>query len=146
MNDKPVVEDAKPFDPASAGWDMVEPLGFGELIGPLWQRGEGPSLRFGFVVTAKHLNFNNILHGGMLATLADQSMGMTAQRATGIKPHVTIELNIHFIGTVRLGEFVEAHCEVVRAARSIIFMQAKLVAGTRIVGSATGIWKNTGRP
>ena len=146
MNDKPRPDVEKPFDPAGAGWDMVEPLGFGELIGPLWQRSDGTVSRFGFVVTAKHLNFNNILHGGMLATLADQSMGMTAQRATGIKPHVTIELNIQFIGTVRLGEFVEAHCEVVRAARSIVFMQAKLVAGTRIVASATGIWKIIGRP
>jgi hypothetical protein len=35
---------------------------------------------------------------------------------------------------------------VVRAARSIVFMQAKLVAGTRIVASATGIWKIIGRP
>jgi uncharacterized protein (TIGR00369 family) len=146
MNDKPVLDDTKPFDPASAGWDMVEPLGFGDLIGPLWQRTDGAISRFGFVVAAKHLNFNNILHGGMLATLADQSMGMTAQRATGIRAHVTIELNIQFIGTVRLGEFVESHCELVRAGRSIVFMQTKLVAGARIVASATGIWKIVGRP
>ncbi len=60
----------------------------------------------------------------MLSTLADQAMGMTAQRATGGKRHATIELNVQFVGAVRLGEFVEAHCEVVRLTRSIIFMRS----------------------
>jgi uncharacterized protein (TIGR00369 family) len=97
--------------------------------------------RFGFLVEAKHLNFADIVHGGMLGTLADQAMGMTALGATGNKPHATIELNIQFVGAVRLNEFVEAHCEIVRVTRAIIFMQCKLVVGTRVVANATGIWK-----
>ena len=74
---------------------------------------------------ASILNFAEIVHGGMLATLADQAMGMTALRASGNKPHATIELNMQFIDAVRLNEFVEAHCEVVRLTRAIIFMQCK---------------------
>ena len=84
------------------------------------------------------------MHGGMLTTLADQAMGMTALRASGNKPHATIELNMQFIGAVRIGEFVEAHCEVVRLTRAIIFMQCKLVVGTRVVANATGVWKIRG--
>jgi uncharacterized protein (TIGR00369 family) len=129
------------FDPASSGWKPVKPIGFGELIGPIWRLGEA---RFGFVVEAKHLNFVDIVHGGMLVTLADQAMGMTAHRATGGKPHATIELNVQFVGAVRLNEFVEAHCEVVRVTRAIIFMQCKLVVGMRPVANATGIWKIRG--
>ena len=93
---------------------------------------------------AKHLNFTDIVHGGMLTTLADQAMGMTALRASGNKPHATIELNMQFIGAVRLNEFVEAHCEVVRITRAIIFKQCRLVVGTRPVANATGIWKIRG--
>jgi uncharacterized protein (TIGR00369 family) len=141
MNDQAGASDAEVFDPARAGWIMVKPIGFGELVGPLWWRGDG---HFGFVVVQKHLNFVDIVHGGMLTTLADQAMGMTAQRATGGKPHATIELNIQFVGAVRLNEFVEAHCEVVRVTRAIIFMQSKLVVGARIVATVTGIWKIRG--
>jgi len=141
MNDKPAVNDGPAFDPVGAGWEMVKPIGFGELIGPLWRQGDG---RFGFVVAKKHLNFADIVHGGMLATFADQAMGMTAQRATGRKPHATIELNIQFIGAVRLGDFVEAQCEVVRVTRAIVFMQAKLVVCARIVATTGGIWKIRG--
>ncbi|HEX4409315.1 MAG TPA: PaaI family thioesterase [Xanthobacteraceae bacterium] len=128
----------KPFDPAAAGWTLIENTGFGDRAGPLWHKGDA---LYGFLAEQKHLNFNNVVHGGMMTTLADQAMGMTAMRANGHKPHATIELNIQFIGAVRLGEFAEAHCEVVRATRSIIFMRATTLVGTRVVGTATGIWK-----
>jgi uncharacterized protein (TIGR00369 family) len=141
MNDKPTATEAAAFDPARAGWKIVKPIGFGELAGPIWRNGDA---RFGFLVEGKHLNFADIEHGGMLATLADQAMGMTALRASGNKPHATIELNMQFIGAVRLNEFVEVHCEVVRLTRAIIFMQCKLVVGTRPVANATGIWKIRG--
>ena len=140
MNDKPAAE-GMTFDPARAGWKIVKQTGFGEHVGPIWRNGDA---RFGFLVEAKHLNFADIVHGGMLVTLADQAMGMTALRATGNKPHATIELNMQFVGAVRLGEFVEAYCEIVRITRAIIFMQCKLVVGTRAVGNATGIWKIRG--
>jgi uncharacterized protein (TIGR00369 family) len=138
MNDRAGAVDAGVFDPARAGWTMVKPIGFGELVGPLWRRGDAV---FGFIAAEKHRNHIGIVHGGMLSTFADQSMGMTAQRATGGKPHATIELNIHFVGAVRHKEFVEAHCEVVRLTRAIIFMQCKLMVGARAVANATGIWK-----
>ena len=103
MNDKPTATEAAVFDPASAGWKIVKPIGFGELVGPIWRNGDA---QFGFLVEPKHLNFADIVHGGMLTTLADQAMGMTALRASGNKPHATIELNIQFVGAVRLNEFV----------------------------------------
>ena len=86
------------FDPAAAGWERVQAHNFGELVGPIWRRGDP---LFGFIATEKHGNHINIVHGGMLATFADQSMGMTAMRATGDKPHATIELNMQYIGAVQ---------------------------------------------
>ena len=41
----------------------------------------------------------------------------------------------------KIGEFVEARCQVVRRTRSIIFMSADLVVGARVVANAKGIWK-----
>jgi uncharacterized protein (TIGR00369 family) len=141
MNDNPTASETAVFDPARAGWKIVKPIGFGELVGTIWRNGDA---RFGFLVEAKHLNFADIVHGGMLITLADQAMGVTALRATGNKPHATIELNMQFVSAVRLNEFVEAHCEIVRLTRAITFMQCKLVVGTRVVANATGIWKIRG--
>jgi uncharacterized protein (TIGR00369 family) len=136
MNDK--VTTTATFDPAAAGWERVKAHNFGELVGPIWRRSDP---HFGFVAAEKHGNHINIVHGGMLATFADQAMGMTAQRATGNKPHATIELNMQYIGAVQIGDFVEAHCEIVRITRSIIFMRGTLMVGDRVVASASGVWK-----
>ncbi len=97
-----------------------------------------------FVAAEKHLNHIGIVHGGMLMTFADQAMGMTGRRATGEKPHATIELNIQFVGAVQLGDFVEAHCDVVRKTRSVLFIESKMYVGERMVATASGIWKILG--
>ncbi len=142
MNDKPATSAAASFDPAARGWQaIVNHTAFGDLVGPIWRIEENGKPRFGFVVAPKHLNRAGNLHGGMLMTLADQSMAMTARQVTGARRHATIELNTQFVGGVRLGEFVEAHPEVVRATRSVVFMQVRMFVGERIVLSANGIWK-----
>ena len=142
MNDKPAVRQTGTFDPAAHGWEEISKLtAFGDLVGPIWRRADGDRLRFGFVVAPKHLNRAGNLHGGMLMTVADQSMAMTARVATGGKRHATIELNIQFVGGVKLGEFVESYPEVVRTTRSLVFMQAKMLVGARTVVTTNGIWK-----
>jgi uncharacterized protein (TIGR00369 family) len=140
MSDTAAKEKAA-FDPATHGWERVEGHNFGELVGPIWRRGDG---LFGFVAGEKHRNHIGRVHGGMLMTFADQAMGMTGRRATGEKPHATIELNMKFIGAVELGDFVEAHCEVVRKTRFILFVESRLKVGERIVATGSGIWKILG--
>jgi uncharacterized protein (TIGR00369 family) len=142
MNDRPQTAVVEPFDLAAHGWEaIVNHTAFGDLVGPIWRREDGGHLRFGFIVAPKHLNRAGNLHGGMLMTVADQAMAMTARAATGGKPHATIELNIQFIGAVRFGEFVEVRPEVARATRSVVFMQAKMFVGARLVVTTNGIWK-----
>jgi uncharacterized protein (TIGR00369 family) len=142
MNDKSASDATASFDPAAHGWGaIVNHTAFGDLVGPIWKTEENGQPRFGFIVAPKHLNRAGNLHGGMLMTLADQSMAMTARAVTGARRHATIELNTQFVGGVRLGEFVEAHPEVVRATRSVVFMAVRMFVGDRIVLSANGIWK-----
>ena len=38
MNDKPTMDDAKAFDPAAHGWEIVNNTPFGDLVGPIWKR------------------------------------------------------------------------------------------------------------
>jgi acyl-coenzyme A thioesterase PaaI-like protein len=139
MNDKPVATEA--FDPAANGWDRVRGHNFGELVGPIWRRGDA---LFGFLAADKHRNHRGIVHGGMLTTFADQAMGMTGRRATGDKPHATIQIAMQFIGAVKVGDFVEAHCEIVRKTRSLLFIESKLKVGADIAATASGVWKILG--
>jgi uncharacterized protein (TIGR00369 family) len=142
MNDRAVKKTVETFDPRAHGWEEIaNHTAFGDLVGPIWRTEQDGKPRFGFVVAPKHLNRAGNLHGGMLMTLADQSMAMTARAATNAKRHATIELNTQFIGGVKLGDFVEAFPEVIRATRSVVFMQVKMFVGKRVVVTASGIWK-----
>jgi acyl-coenzyme A thioesterase PaaI-like protein len=77
----------------------------------------------------------------MLMTFADRAMGMTAWHANGRRPQATVQLDVHFVDAVQIGEFVEARCEIVRRTRTLIFMRSTLVVGERVVATASGVWK-----
>lgn len=133
--------DEPAFDPAASGWQPYSDDGFIGLIGPLWTREEAGMPRFGFLADRRHRNRRGVVQGGMLMTFADRAIGMTVYHAIGKQPEATIQLDIHFVDAVRIGEFVEAHCDVVRRTRSVVFTSATLVAGGRTVATAHGVWK-----
>jgi acyl-coenzyme A thioesterase PaaI-like protein len=114
------------------------------LVGPLWQRGEGGDLRFGFRAEEKHLNRRGVVHGGMVMTFADQALGLAAREINGGLPQATIQLDTQFIAPVEVDDFVEVSPQLVRRTRSILFMRGTLLVGERTVASAQGIWKVIG--
>ncbi len=149
MNDAPK---PAPFDPASAGWEPygLDDTGFIGLVGPFWSRPQksetgADSFLYAFMAETKHHNLRGVVQGGMLMTFADRSMGRTCFYANDRQPQATIQLDMHFIDAVAVGEFVEAKCRVVRRTRSVVFMAAELVVGDRVVATANGVWKTLGK-
>lgn len=145
MNDTSATPTSPAFDPASAGWQRSHDDGFLGLVGPVWERPDGDGFRYAFLAEHKHHNRRGVVQGGMLMTFADRSMGMTCWYANERQPQATVQLDVHFIDAVQIGEFVEAKVQVVRRTRSLIFMAADLVVGTRVVASAKGVWKTLGK-
>ena len=132
------------FDPAANGWEAYTDEGFIGLVGPLWTRMEGDTRRFAFKAEHKHHNRRGVVQGGMLMTFADRTMGMTCWYANGQRPQATVQLDMHFIDAVQVGEFVESKCKVVRRTRALVFMEGELVVGDRVVATAKGVWKTLG--
>jgi len=132
------------FDPATAGWEPYQDKGFIGLVGPFWMRRCGESYLYAFRAEPKHENRRGVVQGGMLMTFADRSMGMTCWYANAHQPQATVQLDVHFIDAVAIGEFVEAKCRVVRRTRSLVFMSGELVVGDRVVATANGVWKTLG--
>jgi uncharacterized protein (TIGR00369 family) len=133
------------FDPAADGWQPYTDEGFIGLVGPLWTRIDGETHLFAFTAQPKHHNRRGVVQGGMLMTFADRALGMTAWYANERQPQATVQLDVHFIDAVQIGDFVEARCTVVRRTRSLLFMSGTLVVGTRVVLSANGVWKTLRR-
>ena len=139
-----IADETAMFDPAAAGWEPYSDEGFIGLIGPFWMRRSGGGYDYAFLAEPKHHNRRGVVQGGMLMTFADRSMGMTCWYANERQPQATVQLDVHFIDAVRIGEFVRANCKVVRRTRSLIFMSAELVVDARVVATASGVWKTLG--
>ena len=141
----PSASAAAPFDPATQGWEPYTDEGFIGLIGPIWMKPAGDSYVYAFMAETKHHNRRGVVQGGMLMTFADRSMGMTCWYANERQPQATVQLDVHFIDAVQVGEFVEAKCKVVRRTRALVFMSGELVVGPRVVATANGVWKTLGK-
>ena len=127
------------------GWSLVEATGFIQLVGPIWERVIDGTHEYALPTIDKHHNRRGLVQGGVLMTFADRTCGMTARYVTGKQTMATIQLDVHFVDAVRIGDFVEARCTVVRRTRTLVFMSAELVVGERVVATANGVWKTMGR-
>ena len=75
----------------------------------------------------EHVNLQGLVHGGMLATLADTAMGLAVR--TGLEPgrrHVTVQLGIEFLAPGRAGRII-AHGRTVKIGRQLGFAEADVV-------------------
>lgn len=133
------------LDPAAEGWELYRDEGFIGLVGPFWTRRLGETHCYAFVAEPKHHNRRGVVQGGMLMTFADRAMGMTCWYANERQPQATVQLDMHFIDAVQIGDFVEAKCRVVRRTRALVFMSGELVVGSRVVATANGVWKTLGK-
>jgi len=131
-------------DLAAAAWEPDDDSGFLALVGPILKRKSGETDHYAFVAEAKHHNRGGVVHGGMLMTFADRAIGRMCRYANEHQPQATVQLDVHFVDAVQVGELVEAKCRVVRRTRALMFATAELTVGPRVVATASGVWKTLG--
>ena len=76
---------------------------------------------------AHHLNVQGLLHGGIIATLADSASGLAirSQLEPG-RRHVTIQLNVHYLAPAKAGR-VTATGRAIRVGTQIGYGEAEVV-------------------
>ena len=135
------MNDTNRFDPATHGWKAREVPGFFGLVGPLWTKKEESGWAYGFLAEPRHTNPAGVVHGGMLATILDHAVSLTAWEANERRPVVTVQLDTHFIAAVLPGHFIEARGRVVKRTGSLVFVQGTLSVGGDEVATASGVLK-----
>jgi uncharacterized protein (TIGR00369 family) len=130
----PVPPDFQPHFRKSPVTDPWEPL-FSRL------REDGADLLF--EVRPAHCNSRGFLHGGVLATLCDNAMGLSLgialkQEAPQI---VTVTLSIDYAGSARLGDTVVIVPRVIRAGGSLGFCDALVSAGDVVIARANATFR-----
>lgn len=85
-------------------------------------------------VGPSHCNNQAILHGGVLAALADTAMGMACGRPLPAAAFArTIGLQVDYLGAVPLGAWLEIRPCVLKSGRSIAFANAQVFSDDQLV-------------
>lgn len=83
------------------------------------------------------------VHGGVLATLADISMGI-ALRTVGLQP-VTAELTVNYLGQSRVGDELVAEGRVVHQGNTLILTESVVKSGgNKTAAMAKGVFMSRG--
>jgi len=93
-----------------------------------------------FRADGRHLNGVNFVHGGMLMSFADSALARAINYRYK-KRCVTVKMNSEFLLPVKEGNWVEAHCEVVRDTRTLAFVRGELKVGARTVFKADAVFQ-----
>ena len=125
----------------SDGWTIVETTGFLNLVGPLWQRIVNGEPEYALVAQDKHHNRRGLVQGGLLMTFADRACGMAARFASGRPTMATVQLDVHFVDSGKIGETLMTRPRVIRTTRSLIFVTAEVKANDRTIVTANGVFK-----
>jgi acyl-coenzyme A thioesterase PaaI-like protein len=124
-----------------SGWTIAETTGFIHLIGPFWQRVVGGEHEYALVAQDKHHNRRGLVQGGVLMTFADRTCGMTARYVSGRTTLATVQLDVHFVESGKIGETLISKPHVVRATRSLIFVSTEVTVDKRCIAMASGVFK-----
>jgi uncharacterized protein (TIGR00369 family) len=128
-------------DSHASDWhDMPDACAFASLIGPLQRRHNGRYWTYGLRILPAHTNSAGFMHGGLMTAFLDETIGSTVAQISGRK-HVTIQLNTNFLHAVKVGDFLEGECEVAHGTTSMTFAQSRVLVASRIVATATAIFK-----
>lgn len=143
MSDKPTKPDPVPGQGVLSnyvtlpGWDPFE-----DVAGPMYEAAAGVEpRRCAILLQASHCNTAGIVHGGLLMTFADYATFAIAREAIGPNGAVTVSMTSDFTAAARPGDLLEAEVEVVKATRSMVFVQGKIAVGQTTVMSFSAVLK-----
>ncbi len=113
---------------------------------PLYSKVLADKVIIGLWLTEAHCNSRKIVHGGLIATLCDNAMGLSSMQVMKVdRPDiaglVTINLNTDYIGPARIGQWMEVDTYMVKAGGSIAFASAKVEADGNLIAKASATFK-----
>lgn len=89
------------------------------------------------------MNPNNVMHGGITASVADMVMGLVSRYFSGGKITPTIQMDMSYLAPVPNGSTLVCRAELIKAGFSITTASARLWTAEdseRPVATATGIY------
>ncbi len=109
---------------------------------PLYSRRTEKAVIMGLRLAKPHTNARGLIHGGLIASLADNAMGYSCAQAAGwVTSFVTISLSIDFTGGAGIGQWLSIESDVIRTGGTICFAQSLIKADDIVIARANGTFR-----
>jgi uncharacterized protein (TIGR00369 family) len=109
---------------------------------PLFSRKIDGAVQIGTWLREAHCNSRGLLHGGVIAALADNAMGLSCGMAMpSIQGLVTISLTVDYVGSAKIGQWLQVEPRVLKTGRSMGFADALIIAGDATVARASATFR-----
>jgi uncharacterized protein (TIGR00369 family) len=110
---------------------------------PIYSRRTADAVHIGLRLAAPHTNSRELIHGGLIAALADNAMGLSCgvRLEGGGSRLVTVGLAIDFIGTAQVGQWLCVESNVIRTGSTLCFAQCLVTADDVVIARANGTFR-----
>ena len=88
----------------------------------------------------RHANSHGVIHGGLMMTMADLTMAVTAKGEPD-DAYVTVSFNSEFIAAGYAGDLVEARGELVKRTGSMAFVRGHIHVGETTLFICSAVMK-----
>ena len=114
---------------------------------PLYSRRTPDAVVIGLWAGEAHVNARGFVHGGLIAALADNAMGLSCAVRLGLEGGlVTVNLNLDYLGTARQGQWLSFETEFVKTGGTLCFAQAFVRADGAECARANATFRVVGQP
>ena len=124
------------FEPLSRRSPLTEPWQ------PLYARTTDKAVIVGLRLATPHTNSRGLIHGGLIAALADAAMGYSCAHQMGnVSSLVTIGLVIDFIGSAKVGQWLAIESDVIKTGSTVCFAQCLVIADGAVIARANATFR-----
>jgi uncharacterized protein (TIGR00369 family) len=109
---------------------------------PLYARKTDKAITLGLRVDKPHTNGRGRIHGGLIAALADNTMGYSCAQALGwASSLVTVNLAVDYLGNGEIGQWLSVEGEVIKTGSTLCFAQSLIRVDDVIIARANGTFR-----
>jgi uncharacterized protein (TIGR00369 family) len=107
---------------------------------PIWVRSLESAVQLAVWISPAHCNARGFLHGGVIASLTDNAMGLSLAKLTGASA-VTVSLSVDYVRSATPGQWLQIEPRVIRAGGNLGFVDALVTAGGETVARASATFR-----
>ncbi|PPQ14732.1 thioesterase [Bradyrhizobium sp. AC87j1] len=109
---------------------------------PLYSKNTDKAVIIGLRLARPHTNGRGLIHGGLIAALADNAMGYSCALVTNwTTSFVTVSLSVDFAGAAEIGQWCSIESDVIKTGKTICFAQCLVKADDAVIARASGTFR-----